>query len=65
MHDDAIERRIALERAEAGRLALEEFARAIENRSGGLMYLRAWKVAARIARGMKPDAGIQANSHRI
>lgn len=55
-HDtDISARRIALERASAAREALERAAKAIEQRVGGRHYQAAFKVAAQVVRGFKPD----------
>lgn len=63
-HDTDLIRRVALERADAARQALEDSgvrraletaAKAVESLAGGRHYQSAFKLAARTIRALKPE----------
>jgi hypothetical protein len=43
-----------LEREDIARQALEAAARRLEERAGNSVYMKAWKIGARLIRAMKP-----------
>lgn len=51
-----VARMIELERADASRKVLEEFANFLEMKNGADQYERAWRIAANDARMFRPKA---------
>lgn len=53
-HDTDLMHRIAIERSDAARLALDEAAKELETRRGAEQYMRAWRKAAEFLRAFRP-----------